>query len=179
MLFRSASGATFQDNLTTTKQMRFDLTGISASSTRNLKFPDLSSSPVVVGNTTAASGTLGISDLTAQTGSVAAVTLLTGTTTTTGMYRVSCYLKCTTAGTAGTVKATVSFNDGTAQTLDIPLLTTAGVAGTLSLTTLNGFAQGSVVVYAAASQNITYTTTVTGATGSPQYTVRVRIERLG
>ena len=168
----------FADSVSTTKVVRLDLTGITVSSTRTLKLVDISGSAVVVGNTTSASGTLGASSLTAQTGSIAAVTLLTGTTSTAGMYRVSAYMKTTTAGTAGTVKATVAWNDGSAQTLDVPLMTTAGAAATVPLNTLNAFGQGSVVVYAAASQNITYTTTVTGATGSPQYYIYVRIEKL-
>lgn len=134
---------------------------------------------VVVGSGTSSAGVLGASDLTAQTGSIGAVTLLTGGASTAGMYRVSVYMVTTTAGTAlDVVKATVAWNDGAAQTLDVPLLTTAGAATNLDLATLNAKAQGSVVVYAAASQNITYTTTVT-KTGTPQYAIHVRIEALG
>lgn len=134
---------------------------------------------VVSGATTSAAGVLGKSDLTAQTGSIGAVTLLTGGASTAGMYRVSVYMVTTTAGTAlDVVKATVAWNDGAAQTLDVPLLTTAGAATNLDLATLNAKAQGSVIVYAAASQNITYTTTVT-KTGTPQYAIHVRIEALG
>jgi hypothetical protein len=33
--------------------------------------------------------------------------------------------------------------------------------------------------YCVASQNITYSTTVTGAAGSPQYALRIRLEPLG
>ena len=174
----NTSAGGFADATTNTKVVRLDLSGLATSTTRNLKLVDISGSAVVVGNTTSASGTLGASSLTAQTGSIAAVTLLTGTTATAGMYRVSAYMKTTTAGTAGTVKATVAWNDGSAQTLDVPLLTTAGATGTVPLNTLNAFGQGSVVVYAAASQNISYTTTVSGATGSPQYYIYVRIEKL-
>lgn len=174
----NTSAGGFADATSNTKVVRLDLSGLATSTTRNLKLVDISGSAVVVGNTTSASGTLGASSLTAQTGSIAAVTLLTGTTATAGMYRVSAYIKTTTAGTAGTVKATVAWNDGSAQTLDVPLMTTAGAAATVPLNTLNAFGQGSVVVYAAASQNITYTTTVTGATGSPQYYIYVRIEKL-
>lgn len=161
-----------------TRRVRFDLTGLGAGASRVMKWPDISGTPVVVGNTTAASGTLGSSSLTAQTASIASTTLLTGTSATAGMYRVSAYMKTTTAGTAGdVVKLTVSWNDGSAQTIDIPWMTTAGAATNLDLGTLNADVQGSVVMYAAASQNITYTTTVT-KTGSPQYFVYVRIEKL-
>jgi hypothetical protein len=119
------------------------------------------------------------SDLTAQTGSVGAQTLLTGTTLTAGMYRVSVYLKTTTAGGGGaSVKATVAWNDGTAQTLDVSLIAAAvGVAH--DLTVLNAHSQGSVVLNLAASQNITYTTTFTAGTGSPAYEIHVRTEALG
>lgn len=168
----------FADSASVNKTIRFDISTLAASTNRNIRWADISGTAVVVGNTTSASGTLGASSLTAQTGSVGSTTLLTGTTATAGMYRVSAYMKTTTAGTGGTVKATVAWNDGSAQTMDVPLLTTAGAATTVSLTTLNAFGQGSVVVYAAASQNITYTTTVTGATGSPQYYIYVRIEKL-
>ena len=174
----TTSSGGFCDASINTKGVRLDLTGLASATTRNLKMVDISGSVVVVGNTTSASGTLGASSLTAQTGSIAAVTLLTGTTATAGMYRVSAYMKTTTAGTAGTVKATVAWNDGSAQTMDVPLMTTAGAAATVPLNTLNAFGQGSVVVYAAASQNISYTTTVSGATGSPQYYIYVRIEKL-
>jgi hypothetical protein len=121
-----------------------------------------------------------VSDLTAQTGNITAQTLLTGTATTTaGMYRVSVYLKTTTAGGGGaSVKATVAWNDGTAQTLDVSLIAAAvGVAH--DLTVLNAHSQGSVVLNLAASQNITYTTTFTAGTGSPAYEIHVRTEALG
>jgi hypothetical protein len=174
----NTSAGGFVDAAGSTKKMRFDLTGITAGGTRNIKWFDIAGSPVISGNTTSSSGVLGASSLTAQTGSVGSTTLLTGTAATAGVYQVMAYIKTTTAGTGGTVKATVAWNDGASQSMDIPLVTTAGVTGTVSLTTLNAFGQGSVVVYAAASQNITFTTTVAGATGSPQYAIYVRIMKL-
>ena len=174
----NTSAGGFSDSNSSTKTIRFDISGLATSTTRSIRWNDIAGSVVVVGNTTSASGTLGASSLTGQTGSVGSTTLLTGTTATAGMYRLSFYMKTTTAGTAGTVKATAAWNDGSAQTMDIPLMTTGGAATTVALNTLNAFGQGSVVVYAAASQNITYTTTVTGATGSPQYYIYVRIEKL-
>lgn len=176
----TAAGTTFQDNSSTTKQMRFNLSGITAGNTRHMKWHDVAGTVVLVGNTTSAAGVLGLSSLTAQTGSIGATTLLTGGTSSAGMYRVSVYMTTTTAGGGGaTVKATVAWNDGAAQTLDVPLLTAAGVGATLDLTTVNAHGQGSVIVYTAASQNITYTTTFTAGTGSPQYSIYVRIEALG
>lgn len=171
---------TFQDSVTTTKAVALDLTGISASTTRKVKFHDVSGSYVLVGNTTSASGTLGKSDLTAQTASIGATTMMTGNTVSAGMYRVSAYLKTTTAGAGGDiVTMTVAWNDGAAQTVGMPFITAAGgVVANHDLGTLNAFSQGSVVVNVAASQNVTYTTTVTKA-GSPQYEIHVRIEQLG
>lgn len=136
---------------------------------------------VVVGTTTSAAGVLGRIALTAQTGNLAAQTMLTGGAGTAGMYRLSFYIKCTTAGTPAVAqtKVTVAWNDGTAQTVDVPFLSGAlAPFVNADLGTLNAFAQGHVVVKAAASQNITFTTTGT-YTGSPQYSIDARIEALG
>ena len=172
----TATGVTFQDNSVTSKQMRFDLSGHTASTTRNMKWPDTSGSPVLVGNAAAAAGILGSTDLTAQTASIASTTLLTGGTGTAGMYRISAYLNTTTAGVVtDTVKMTVAWNDGAAQTLDVPFLSSTAIFNNHDLGTLNAHSQGRVAVYVAASQNITFTTTVT-KTGTPQYSIRVRIE---
>lgn len=118
------------------------------------------------------------SNLTAQTASIAAQTILTGAAATGGMYCVSVYIKTTTAGSAlDVVKATITWNDGTAQTLDVPFENATTVFNNHDLATLNAFAQGSIVVNAAASQNINYTTTVV-KTGTPQYEIHVRIKAL-
>lgn len=118
-------------------------------------------------------------NLTGQTASIGSTTLLTGSASTAGMYRVSAYLKTTTAGNpADVVKMTVQWNDGAAQTEDVPFLSATVIFNNLDLATLNAFAAGSIVVNAAASQNITFTSTVT-KTGSPQYELHARIEPLG
>jgi hypothetical protein len=124
--------------------------------------------------------TAGASNLTGQTGNIGAQTLLTGAASdTAGAYRVSAYLKTTTAGNAlDVVKLTLAWNDGSAQTLDMPFESATVIFNNLDLATLNAFAQGSVVLNLAASQNISYTTTVTKS-GNPQYEVHVRIEALG
>ena len=118
------------------------------------------------------------SNLTGQTGSIAAQTLLTGTATTAGMYRVSAYLKTTTAQAASSVLMTLAWNDGTAQTLVMPLESATAIFNAHDLTTNNAHSQGSVVVNAAASQNISYTTTITGG-GTAAYEIHVRTEALG
>lgn len=180
-------GANFADTNTVSKKLRVVLSGavganaltVNSTAARNYQTLDVAGTIPLVGNTTSASGVLGKSDLTAQTASIGATTMLTGTTVSAGVFRVSFYMKTTTAGTAGdVVKATVAWNDGAAQTMDVPMLTTGGVGTNLDLGTNNAFVQGSVVVNVAASQNISYTTTVTKA-GTPQYEIHARIEQLG
>ena len=166
------SGVTMQDQSTTTKQMKFNMTGISASTTRTMKWQDTNGSVVVVGNTTAASGTLGVVSLTGQTGSVASTNLLTGNTTSAGMYRVNVYAVVSTAD-AGTssLTVTVGWNDGVqAQTdtsITIPTNLSSGKTG-----------KGTVVLYSAASQNVTISTTL-AKTNSPAYAIYARIVALG
>jgi len=165
------------------KILAFQCSGISASTTRTIKIQDTNGSAVVVGNTTAASGTLGSVSLTGQTGSLAAQTLLTGNTTSAGLYRVSLYLKCTTAGSGGAqVSVDLTWNDGSAHTdtILLTLLDGSGAIGQgfLPLVTLNKAAFGADVIKVTASQNVTFTSTVV-TTGSPQYAIEARIEALG
>jgi len=175
----TSTGATFQDSSSTTKQMRLDLSGITSANTRSQKIQDTAGSVVLVGNTAAASGVLGTIALTGQTNSLAAQTMLTGNASSAGLYRLAFYFKTTTAGNPGdTVKATLSWNDGSAQSMDVPMESALSIVNTLDLGTLNAFVQGSVVLKAAASQNITFTTTVS-KTGSPQYSLDCRIVALG
>jgi hypothetical protein len=134
---------------------------------------------VPVGTGAAAAGALGAISLTGQTGSLAAQTLLTGTATSAGLYRVSFYVKTTTAGAAlDAMTVTLAWNDGTAQTLVVPFVSALALTNNHDLATLNAFSQTEIVVKAAASQNVSFTTTVT-KTGSPQYSIDARIEALG
>lgn len=186
----SSVGFSIRDNTTTTKAVRFTTSGMTTNHTdvlefassgaRTIRLPDSTGLVVAAGNAaSSASVPLGTSNLTGQTASIGSTTLLTGHSASAGLYRVSVYMKTTTAGSGGdVVRATVGWNDGSAQTMNVPMLTTGGAGTNLDLGTLNAFVQGSIVVYAAASQNITYTTTVT-KTGSPQYEIHVRIEQLG
>ncbi len=188
----SGSGVAFQDVTTVGKKLRFVLSAASANShsiqlsntgTRAYTLRDYTSDAVLVGNTTAAAGTLGRANLTAQTGNIGATTLLTSSANSSGMFRVSFYLKTTTAGSAGSlVKATVAYNDGAAQTADILLTnaiaTPAAPAINHDLTINNNDSYGSAIVYADASTAITFTTTGTYNT-NPAYTLRARIEALG
>ena len=188
----SSSGASFADNSDITKKLRVVLSGAAASTNNsitlsptvahNYTLPDYTASAVLVGNTTAAAGTLGVSNLTAQTGSIGATTLLTSSANSSGAFRVSFYIVNTVIGNAAdTVKVGVAWNDGAAQAAEV-LLTNAVVAPAApailhSLTTVGNASYGSLTVYAAASTAITFTTTVS-LVGTPQYTCRVRIESL-
>jgi hypothetical protein len=95
-----------------------------------------------------------------QSSSVAATTLYT--TLATGIYRVTASVQTTTAGSAGTVLATVN---GTAS-------------ATASLTTLAAAQSLSTTYYAAAATVIQYTTTVASNTGGV-YRIDAIVERVG
>ena len=110
-------------------------------------------------------------NLTAQTASVASATLYAVPSSGAGFYLAIVDTICTTAGTAGTVSATIGWNNGSAAA--------AAASGAMSLSTLGNETTQIFTVYSAASQNITYSTTVTGAAGSPQYSVRIRLVYLG
>jgi len=187
----SSSGVSFTDTTTATKKLRAILSGavgnnsltLANTAARDYKMTDYTASAVLVGNTAAAAGTLGIQDLTAQAGSITAKTMLTSSANSSGVFRVIFYIVNTVVGNvADTLKVTVAWNDGAAQTADV-LLTNAIAAPAASavlhsLTTVGNASYGSVVAYAAASTALTFTTTAT-LVGTPQYTIRARIEALG
>lgn len=108
-------------------------------------------------------------NLTAQTASIGTTTILTAPAA--GLYRVSYYLHTTTAGSAGTVLLTLGWNDAVAQTAATSAISLSTVvAGTL--------AKGTVEVWLAAGQVLSYATTVAAAVGSPQYALRIRAQAL-
>ncbi len=89
-----------------------------------------------------------------------------------GRFRVSMYLEATTAGTGGNlVSGFIDFisTSGNAQTRNI--------VPTLSLDTL-GSADGSAFIDVNGGTTMTYSTVFTGAVGSPEYSVRIHVERL-
>jgi hypothetical protein len=116
------------------------------------------------------------SDVTAQSASQAAVTLLT--TASAGNYRISYYLDqnatCATPG-SGQVYATFSWTDAThahtAQTVALPFLS--------ALSTTGGYLLGVVPIYSATSSAITYTTTYTAcSTGTATYDLHASVEQV-
>lgn len=111
-------------------------------------------------------------NLTGLTGSVATTTLFTMPSNNNGMCLVAYDLVTTTAGTAGNVS--VNFN-----WLPVAGLTVATTGATLALSTLGAEASGVFALSTAAGQPVTFSTTVSSATGSPVYSLRVRIIYLG
>ena len=138
----------------------------------------------VVGSAASAAGILGTIVLTAQTGSLAAQTMLTGGAGTAGAYRLSFYLTTTTTGdVADNVTLTLAWNDGAAQTMVVGFLgTTSNIVPYIAhdLRTANAFSEATCVVRVAASTNVTFTTTLTSpGAGTPAYSIDARIEALG
>ena len=107
--------------------------------------------------------------LSAKTGSIGQTTLYTPSVA--GLYKVSVYHFCSVAGTAGTLDVTVGWTDDVGTTSVNP-------ASQIALTTAGNWASG-IGLLRSASGNITYLTTVTGATGNPQYGVYIILELVG
>jgi hypothetical protein len=107
-------------------------------------------------------------NLTGKTASITATALASSVAA--GIYRVTVDMVTTTAGSAGTVTATIASNNGTTAFNQTTNTLSLSATGELSTT---------FTLYSAANQNINYSTTVASATGSPQYAVRFRLEYLG
>jgi hypothetical protein len=108
-------------------------------------------------------------NLTAQTASIGTTTLYAVPAAGAGMYRISYYLFTSAAGNSVTTLATFGWNDANAQTL---------ATGTIAIQTLGDYEAGTMVLYSAASQNITYATTVSGAVGTGTYALYARVEAI-
>lgn len=128
-------------------------------------------------------GTLGFTSLTGLSASLGATTLASAVGG--GLYRVPWYIKITTAGDAeptDSLAPAVAWNDGTAQSRTlIPHNETQAVVldGTLSLGTLNRAFSGSIIVSAAASSNISISTTLVNAGATnPVYTLAATVESI-
>ena len=110
-------------------------------------------------------GAIASVNLTGQTGTIGSTTLFAVPSNGAGIYQVFADVIVTTAGTGGTVAVNVSWNNGT---------TTAGLNSAAFPLTSQG-EQAALLgnFYSTGSQNITYSTSVVGATGSPIYTLRL------
>ena len=106
--------------------------------------------------------------LTGQTGNITTATIYTPSAA--GLYRVSVYVICTTAG-GGTLATTIGWSDIVGAktikpTADVDLASTA-----------NG-ATGEAFISSVTSVAITYATAITSKTGSPQYALYIALERV-
>lgn len=111
----------------------------------------------------------------AQTLSLGTQTLTAVPASAAGWYRVSVYLVCSTAGTGGTVQVNVTWTrNGVTRTISGPSSTvTVGLTSTANAAVFN------LPLPCDASTNIQYTTTVSGATGSPKYDLIIDTEWMG
>jgi hypothetical protein len=91
---------------------------------------------------------------------------------TSALYRANYDLLTTTAGSAGTVSLDLTHDNG-------GQIVTFTIAVPLDLTTIGDEVSGSVVMWVPVGITVNYATTVVGATGSPDYAVRLRMESLG
>lgn len=115
-------------------------------------------------------------NLTGQTAAIGQTTLYTVPAGGAGMYRASVSLILTTAGTGGVIFENTGWNNGTvANTVSTGNLSTTTTLGT----EINSYTTGATCFYSAAGTTITYQTTFSGVTGSPAYSIRIRLEYLG
>lgn len=124
--------------------------------------PGLSTVTLVVGRYASASPMIG---------SLSSQKLLAGSDLTAGLYRVSFYMMTTTASPepTDTVSATVTWNDGSLHSHDVAVL---------DLSTANAVTEGSMVLKAAASQDVTFLTTVHQLVLGGAYKIEARLEAL-
>lgn len=116
-------------------------------------------------------GTVAIASLSGQTDSIGTTPLFNVPGPDSGMYVVYLDLIVTTPGAAGTVTVNVSWNNGT---------TIAGLSSSaISLTSQAEQAALLGNFIAAANTTVTYSTTVSNASGNPQYTLNLRLVYLG
>lgn len=142
-----------------TGSVTFDASGLSTS--RQYTWPDVAGTPVV---------RVGAADLTGQTAAIGSTSIATAPGA--GQYEVTVYALCTTASGSGTptLACTIGYTDNVGATTQ-----TAFTGLSLSATGRTAPAPLSLRV---ASGNITYTTTITGASGSPQYALYIKAVRL-
>lgn len=115
-------------------------------------------------------------ELLVQSTSLAPAVLYAVPSTGAGTYRLSVYIVTTTVGNAVLVGADIAFNNGAAAV--------TYSRGAVQLNVLgNDNVQGGTInidnFHAAASTNITYGTTVSGAAGTGRYALRIKVEYLG
>lgn len=88
------------------------------------------------------------------------------------VYRVSVYQVDSQSAIAGTLSTTITWTDQTGTTQGI------NPASNLSLISLHGFSQGTAYIDVLGTTNITYQTSLSGVTGTPQYSLYITVEKL-
>jgi hypothetical protein len=108
--------------------------------------------------------------LTGQTGNISGNLTWGGGTPPAGLYRVSAYQVTTTFGSSGTETLTISWTDNSAA---------QSVVNTIPLTSpAAGFEGYFTTVVRSNGSAISYSTSVAGASGSPQYALYITLEKL-
>ena len=106
--------------------------------------------------------------LTGQTGNIGVTTIYTPAAT--GLYRIGVYSLCSVAGTGGTLAVTIGWTD------EVGAKTLKPAADVTLTSTANG--STGIAFIRATAVAITYTTTITGGTGNPQYNLHILLERI-
>ena len=168
-------------------------TGGTGATGGSLELTNLSSSGLISGQTAALDGAIstylgtptvaaGVPsivaalDLTGQTGPIGSTTLYAVPATGAGMYRTSYYVYCSQAGSGGSV----SMQIGWTNEVHTNLYDSSSIGLTpCGLTSLTDSVEDSVPFYSVAGESITYATTMSASSGSPQYGLRIRVEYLG
>lgn len=148
----SSAGVSFADNTTTSKRMRFVLSGavgnnnitVTSTAARTYTLADDSSTLV---------GRVASSDLTGQTAAFADTTLYT--TIHAGLYRIAAYLVFTAVTTPGTITVDATWTDPQATTTDQTFITKAYTAA-------GDHGSGGLEIYCTAGSVIRWRTTFTG-----------------
>lgn len=109
--------------------------------------------------------------LTAQTSNIGSTNLqISGAVVPAGLYKVAVYTRTSSAGSAGTLAVTIGWNDGGGAVTDTPIVA-------MDLSSLVS-SSGQTILKADGVNNITYSTTITGGSGSPQYSLDIALERI-
>lgn len=106
--------------------------------------------------------------LTAQAGNIGTTTIYTPSGS--GLFRISVYQICSTAGAAGTLSTVIGWTDASSAKSTSP-------AADIALTSTNNGSTGMTFLASGASA-ITYASTITGGSGSPAYNLYIVLEAL-
>lgn len=168
---RIRASCVYQDSSDISKEWTINGQTITPGTTRLFNVLDVGGVFLVVGDDAAGAvdaGRMGKVDIVGQTASIGSTALTNSPPV--GLYRVEVIALCTTAGTAGTLKVSITSTDSVGSHTE-DLINTLDLSATGRLTGSASFLR--------TSGDISYSTTVTGATGSPQYALYIRITYLG